>query len=61
MPGPGPNVSDQMDTGGHESASQTLLAAESRDANVIRLQHEGKNGDALRAGRALFGKLFPLS
>jgi hypothetical protein len=59
--GLGPNVSDQMDASARESARQALLAAERQAAAAIRLEREGKNGDALRAWRTLFGKLFPLS
>lgn len=59
--GLGPDVSDQMDAAARESARQALLAAERHAADAIRLEREGKNGDALRAWRALFGKLFPLS
>lgn len=59
--GLGPDVSDQMDVGARESARQTLLAAERQAANAIRLEREGKNGEALKTWRALFGKLFPLS
>ena len=59
--GLGPNVSDQMDATARESARQALLAAERRAADAIRMEREGRNGDALRAWRALFGKLFPLS
>lgn len=59
--GHGPDVSDQMDAAARESARQSLLAAERRAADAIRMEREGRNGDALRAWRALFGKLFPLS
>lgn len=57
----GPDVSDQMDAAARESARQALLAAERQAADAIRMEREGRNGDALRAWRALFGKLFPLS
>lgn len=59
--GLGPDVSDQMDARAREAARQALLAAERQAAEAIRLEREGKNGEALRAWRALFGKLFPLS
>jgi hypothetical protein len=59
--GLGPNVSDQMDGAARESARQALLVAERRAADAIRLEREGRSGEALRAWRALFGKLFPLS
>jgi hypothetical protein len=53
--GLGPNVSDTMNASDRESARQAEAA------NAIRLEREGKNGDALKAWRSLFGKLFPLS
>ncbi|MDQ3917511.1 MAG: nucleotidyltransferase [Acidobacteriota bacterium] len=59
--GLGPDVSDQMDAAARESARQALLAAERQAADAIRMEREGRIGDALRAWRALFGKLFPLS
>jgi hypothetical protein len=59
--GLGPDVSDSMDASARESARQALLSAEKQAANAIRLEREGKNLDALKAWRALFGKLFPLS
>lgn len=59
--GLGPNVSDTMNASDRESARQALLVAEREAANAIRLEREGKNGDALKAWRSLFGKLFPLS
>src|SRR5688572_20389836 len=59
--GLGPNVSDTMNASDRDSARQALLAAEREAANAIRLEREGRNGDALKAWRSLFGKLFPLS
>lgn len=59
--GLGPDVSDSMNASERESARQALLVAEKQAANAIRLEREGKNGEALREWRALFGKLFPLS
>ena len=59
--GLGPNVSDSMNSSGRQSAREALLAAERQAAGAIRLEREGKNGEALRAWRHLFGKLFPLS
>lgn len=59
--GLGPDVSDSMDSGARETARRVLLAAEKQAADAIRFEREGKNGDALRAWRTLFGKLFPLS
>jgi len=57
----GPDVSDSMDSTARESARQALLAAERHAASALRLEREGKNGEALRMWRVLFGKLFPLS
>jgi len=59
--GLGPPVSDSMDAQQCAAAKIALLAAEKQAANAIRLEREGKNGEALRAWRALFGPLFPLS
>lgn len=59
--GLGPNVSDSMNASERDSARQALLAAERQAAHAILLEREGKNGEALRTWRALFGKLFPLS
>jgi hypothetical protein len=59
--GLGPYVSDSMDSAACDAARQALLAAERQAANAIRLEREGKNGEALRVWRALFGKLFPLT
>lgn len=59
--GLGPDVSDSMNANEREFARQSLLAAERQAADAIRLEREGRNGDALRAWRELFGKLFPLS
>ena len=57
----GPPVSDQMDTQQCDKARTVLLAAQQQAACAIRLEREGKNGEALRAWRTLFGPLFPLS
>src|SRR5207237_5667473 len=54
--GLGPDVSDSMNVSEREAARQALLAAEKQAANAIRLEREGKNGDALRAWRDLLGK-----
>lgn len=59
--GLGPNVSDSMNAQMQAAAKATLLGAERQAANAIRLEREGKNGEALKTWRALFGKLFPLS
>lgn len=59
--GLGPLVSDGMNAAQKERA-KTLLTAASRDA-TIAIDHvrRGRNGEALKAWRALFGPKFPLS
>ena len=59
--GLGPNVSDSMDAQMQAAARTALLGAERQAAQAIRLEREGKNGEALKAWSLLFGKLFPLS
>jgi hypothetical protein len=59
--GLGPNVSDSMDAQMQAAARTALISAERQAAQAIRLEREKKNGDALKAWRMLFGKLFPLS
>ena len=59
--GLGPPISDGMDATRKQRARDLLLAA-SRDArNAINLAKQGRNGDALKAWRILFGPKFPLS
>ncbi len=59
--GLGPPISDGMDAARKQRA-KTLLQAASRDASLaINLSRQGKNGEALKAWRALFGPKFPLS
>ena len=59
--GLGPPVSDGMDLARKQRA-QTLLQAASREA-TLAIDHvrRGRNGEALKAWRALFGPRFPLS
>jgi predicted nucleotidyltransferase len=59
--GLGPPVSDMMTTTEKETASHALKNAERKATLAIDLVRQGKNGDALRAWRALFGPKFPLS
>ncbi len=59
--GLGPPVSDGMDNTARDTAKQELLSASNAAAVAIQLERTGKNGDALRAWRDLFGPLFPLS
>jgi predicted nucleotidyltransferase len=59
--GLGPPISDGMDAARKQRAKDLLLAA-SRDARgAINLARQGRNGDALKAWRNLFGPKFPLS
>lgn len=59
--GLGPAISNGMDDSRKNRARDLLMAA-SRDAsNAINLTRQGRNGDALKAWRALFGPKFPLS
>ena len=59
--GLGPAVSGGMDQARKQRA-QTLLQAASREATLaIDHMRRGRNGDALKAWRALFGPKFPLS
>jgi hypothetical protein len=59
--GLGPAISNDMDAGRKQRARDLLMAA-SRDA-TLAIDHvrRGRNGEALRAWRALFGRKFPLS
>lgn len=59
--GLGPPVSDSMDAQKIQNARQELRAAERQAADAIRLERDGKLGDALRAWRVLFGPLFPVT
>jgi predicted nucleotidyltransferase len=59
--GLGPPVSDAMDRTQRSSAERALHAAERDAAHAIAFSREGRQGDALRAWRDLFGPLFPLS
>lgn len=59
--GLGPAISDGMDTKRKQRARELLMAA-SRDATIaIDHARRGRNGDALKVWRALFGPKFPLS
>ncbi len=60
--GLGPPVSDTMDSYQQQQARAALESAEATAAKAIRLEREGKNGDALRVWRdEVFGDLFPVS
>jgi hypothetical protein len=59
--GLGPAISDGMDVARKTRAGQLLRQA-GRDATVaIDLARQGRNGEALKAWRTLFGPKFPLS
>ena len=59
--GRGPALSNGMDNARKQRA-RDLLTAASRDASIaIDHTRRGRNGDALKAWRALFGPKFPLS
>ncbi|MDC7682166.1 CBASS oligonucleotide cyclase [Asticcacaulis sp. BYS171W] len=59
--GLGPDVSNGMDAARKDRAKQLLKAAEREASNAIALTRSGRNGEALKAWRALFGPKFPLS
>lgn len=59
--GLGPAISNGMDAARKQRARDLLMAA-SRDATIaIDHARRGRNGEALKAWRALFGPKFPLS
>lgn len=57
----GPPVSDSMDAAKRATAAKALRGAEREAAHAIDLTRRGRQGDALRAWKALFGPMFPLS
>ena len=59
--GLGSPVSDQMTPERREAAVAMLRQAEVSAARAVRLEHQGKNGDALALWREVMGKYFPLS
>lgn len=59
--GLGPPISEGMDTARKQRARDLLMAASRDCRNAINLAKQGRNGDALKAWRALFGPKFPLS
>ena len=59
--GLGPAISDGMDEAQKQRARGLLMAASSDAAIAINHVRRGRNGEALRAWRALFGPKFPLS
>jgi hypothetical protein len=59
--GLGPAVSDGMDQSARDTAKRALSAASNAAAIAIQLEQSGRNLEALRAWRDIFGPLFPLS
>lgn len=57
----GPPVSEQMDVLSVQQATAAFRKAEEAASRSIRLVQTGREGDALREWRKLFGPLFPLS
>lgn len=59
--GLGPPVSDSMDAAARAAAKRALTEAQHMIREAIELSRSGRNGDALRKYRDLFGDRFPLS
>lgn len=59
--GLGPPVSDSMTTADRQAAAAAFGAASAAVREAIQLGRNGQEGAALKAYRALFGDLFPLS
>jgi hypothetical protein len=59
--GLGPPISNSMDTARKTRARDLLRAAEREATVAIDHVRHGRNGEALRAWRELFGPKFPLS
>jgi len=59
--GLGPPVSDSMDAGARAVAKNALTAAHHGIREAVELSRAGRNGDALRKYRDIFGDLFPLT
>lgn len=59
--GLGPAVSDGMDATRKRRANRILAAASSQATIAINHVRRGRNGEALKVWRALFGPKFPLS
>lgn len=59
--GMGPPVSDMMDAAKKAAARAALQTAQREAAQALALTRQGRQGEALRAWRALFGPLFPLT
>jgi predicted nucleotidyltransferase len=59
--GLGPPISNGMDAAAKQRARELLLAASREATLAIDHARRGRNGEALKAWRALFGPRFPLS
>jgi predicted nucleotidyltransferase len=59
--GLGPPISDSMDAKRVAKAQQALRQASAQIDQTIHMVRQGRNGDALKAWRELFGPMFPLS
>ncbi|WP_439633354.1 CBASS oligonucleotide cyclase [Glycocaulis sp.] len=59
--GLGPAISDGMDDARKQRARQMLIDAGRQASLAINHARSGRNGEALKAWRALFGPKFPLS
>jgi hypothetical protein len=59
--GLGPPVSDQMTREKQKVAIDAMRAAEVKAARAVRLEQQGKNGEALALWREVMGKYFPTS
>lgn len=59
--GYGPPVSDQMTADKVAAARSALRAAETSAAHAVRLEQQGKNGEALALWSEIMGKYFPTS
>jgi len=59
--GLGPPISNSMDAARVEKARQALSAAATQAGVAINHVRQGRNGEALKVWRDLFGPMFPLS
>lgn len=59
--GLGPPVSDQMTQDMRRKAAEVLRAAEVKAARAVRLEQQGKTGEALALWAEIMGKYFPTS
>ena len=59
--GYGPPVSDQMTPDKRQTAIDALRAVEVKAARTVRLEQQGKTGEALALWRDIMGKYFPVN